>query len=294
MSTSHSHIKARIGQYLQRTGLLKDPLAPNRILVIRSAALKRKVRVDVFLPPEPLSQADPTRTFPVVFFNDGQDLRAVQLKATLRRLILQKEIEPLIAVGFHAGDRLQEYGVIHHPDYLKRGSRAEEYAYFLTHEFMPRFKRDFPVDPAPQRHAFAGFSLGALSAFDLVWNHPHLFGKAGIFSGALWWRAKAFREEDPDADRILHQLVKTGEKRPGLKFWFQAGTEDETSDRNKNGVIDSIDDTLDLIRELKAIGYPEGDITYVEVAGGKHEQQTWGQVMPDFLKWAFPFLPAVS
>ena len=35
---------------------------------------------------------------------------------------------------------------------------------------------------------------------------------------------------------------------PGLKFFFQCGNMDETMDRNKNGIIDSIDDTLDLIQ----------------------------------------------
>lgn len=211
----------------------------------------------------------------------------MRFKAVFRKLILDKAVVPFIAVGLHAGDRLQEYGVIRHADYLGRGSKAEAYARFLIKELLPRLKRDLPLDPTPSRRVFAGFSLGGLSAFDIVWNHPHLFGKAGVFSGALWWRSKEFRAEAPDADRILHHLVKTGEKRPGLKFWFQTGTEDETSDRNNNGVIDSIDDTLDLITELRAVGYGDEDIAYVEVDGGRHEPETWGKVMPSFLKWAF-------
>jgi len=37
---------------------------------------------------------------------------------------------------------------------------------------------------------------------------------------------------------------------PGLKFFFECGTADETEDRNGNGIIDSIDDTKDLISAL--------------------------------------------
>lgn len=275
-------VKDKIRGYLRQAGLVKDPLAPNRIWTARSAALHRKVRVDFYLP-----YREPGLSYPVVVFNDGQDLRAMRFKATLRKMTLRRQIEPLIAVGVHAGDRIREYGVIKHPDYLGRGDKAAGYAHFIAHELFPKLKRDYSIDPAPGRHVVAGFSLGGLSAFDLAWNYPHLFGKAGVFSGALWWRSQAFREDDPDAHRIMHQVVKAGEKRPGQQYWFMAGTEDETSDRNKNGVIDAIDDTLDLIAALREIGCSEEDLTYLELEGGRHEPATWAQVMPEFLKWAF-------
>ena len=64
-------------------------------------------------------------------------------------------------------------------------------------------------------------------------------------------------------------------------------------DRNNNGIIDSIDDTTDLIDELVKKGYHRDtdghrrDIRYVEIKGGKHNQDTWSAIMPDFLTWAF-------
>ena len=91
-----------------------------------------------------------------------------------------------------------------------------------------------------------------------------------------------------DADRIAHSMIKGTATKPELKFWLQTGTQDETADRNKNGIIDSIDDTIDLIKELEAKGYkrPE-DIRYVEVVGGSHSTETWAKAMPKFLVWAF-------
>jgi uncharacterized Zn ribbon protein len=63
---------------------------------------------------------------------------------------------------------------------------------------------------------------------------------------------------------------------------------DETMDRNSNGIIDSIDDTVDLIKELEGKGYSRGnDIHYVEMADGKHDIPTWGRAMPEFLKWGW-------
>ncbi len=68
---------------------------------------------------------------------------------------------------------------------------------------------------------------------------------------------------------------------------FQAGTRDEVSDRDGDGVIDAIQDTLELIAELSAAGCEPEQITYVEVPGGRHDFETWARVLPVFLEWAF-------
>ena len=99
--------------------------------------------------------------------------------------------------------------------------------------------------------------MGGLSALDIVWNHPDKFRKAGVFSGSLWWRSvdQTDKDYDDDKHRIMHQVIRNGVYHPGLKFFFQCGNMDETMDRNNNGIIDSIDDTLDLIKELMNKGY---------------------------------------
>ena len=124
---------------------------------------------------------------------------------------------------------------------------------------------------------------------DLVWGNPSFFSKVGVFSGSFWWRKKAYEDGyDDHNDRIMQVLVREGSFSKGQKFWFECGTNDEQDDRNKNGIIDSIDDTLDLIKELEAKGYKRGeDIEYVEIEGGEHNLKTWSEAMPIFLKWLF-------
>ena len=63
---------------------------------------------------------------------------------------------------------------------------------------------------------------------------------------------------------------------------------DELKDRNQNGIIDSIEDTQDLIKELAAKGYTSDTaIKYLELKDGHHDVFTWGRAMPEFLKWGW-------
>lgn len=191
----------------------------------------------------------------------------------------------LLTIGLHAGDRMQEYGTASQADYMGRGARAGLYAQFVVTELLPFLEKQFNISPDPAHRAMAGFSLGGLSALDIVWANPERFGRAGVFSGSLWWRAVAFDESRPDADLIMHRLIATSSKKEGMKFWLQAGTLDEQEDRNNNGIIDAIDDTLMLKDELKKLGYEDHEVQYVQVEGGEHNPATWAKVMPQFLKF---------
>ncbi|AQG82345.1 alpha/beta hydrolase [Spirosoma montaniterrae] len=258
-----------------------------------SVPLKRTVHLDIILPTgyQSLDSKPAQQRLPVLYLNDGQDLPRLHMTRLLDSLYQQQAIQPFVLIAIHAGDRIQEYGTAAQADYMKRGSKANLYADFVLTELLPYVKKHYPVSQKPDDSVFAGFSLGGLSAFDLVFHHPDRFSKVGVFSGSFWWRSKKFDSAyQEDRDRIMHNLIRQGTYKPNLTFWLQTGTDDETSDRNNNGVIDSIDDTLDIINELEAKGYDRNtDIRYVEVEGGQHNQETWSQIMPDFLRWAFGY-----
>jgi len=253
-----------------------------RSYLMPSEHLGREVMVDVYRPALP-----PWRLLNLAVFNDGQDLPRMNMREQLQSAFKAGSISPTVVIGVHAGDRLREYGTAARLDYQGRGDRAGAYEQFLISELIPWIEKYYNVYQLPNRRAIAGFSLGGLSAFDVAWRNPGEFGVAGIFSGSLWWRSKAFRENKPDADLIVHNYVRRAKKVPKVRFWFMAGTADEESDRNNNGIIDAIDDTLQLLQVLKDKGQEdEKDFTYVEVENGRHEPETWEKVVLDFLRWA--------
>jgi enterochelin esterase-like enzyme len=252
-----------------------------------SEILERNLLIDLYLPPE----ADTGEgLWDVLLINDGQDLQTMKFESILSKLYRAHVLRPLLCIGVHAGPmRKFEYGTALTADYMGRGNLARRYMHFVTEELVPAIHLLFP-GKLNTRWAFAGFSLGGLSALDISWKNGRLFKMAGVFSGSLWWRT--LDKDDPayqdEQHRIMHNQIRDGQPVPGMKFFFECGTADETEDRNENGVIDSIDDTKDLISELVEKGYnPQSDIYYHEIPGGKHDIPTWSSSLPVFLKWAF-------
>ena len=253
--------------------------------VLTSAHLGREVELSILLPPGPAV----TEPLPVLYLNDGQDLERLHLQATLDALYARGALQPFVLVAPHANEqRAQEYGTAGHPDFNGRGSLAGAYTGFVIKELLPFAQAKYHASPDPAQAVMAGFSLGGLSAVDMVWHHPEAFARAGAFSGSFWWRQRAVGAGYTPADRIMHGLVRARRAHPSHGFWLQSGTLDERNDRNENGVIDSIEDCLDLIEALIRSGLdPQRALRYVQVEGGHHHPATWGRVMPDFLQWAF-------
>jgi len=262
----------------------KEMTITENTITIKSDHLKRDVIVTLFLPDE----EDIAEPLSLLLLNDGQEAESLRLAETLGELLSTNRIKPVLVVGIHAGDeRLQEYGTAGKPDFKKRGSKANLYTEFIKAELLPAITKLTGIEKFDTT-AFAGFSLGGLSALDIAWNNPGLFDKVGVFSGSFWWRSKDLAKGYTDSDRIMHSIIRNTAAKPDLKIWMQTGTKDETTDRNKNGIIDSIDDTVDLIKELEQKGFKRpDDIQYLEMYGGSHNPETWAKAMPKFLTWAF-------
>ena len=251
-----------------------------------SLLLNERRVVDVYLPPgyDPVG----TTRYAVLYMNDGQDAAALGLLPTLDSLTARRRIPPLIVVAPHANaERLQDYGTAGTPNAQGFGARARLYERFVLEELLPWVEARYRVRPGPKHTAVLGSSLGGLGAFDLAWRHPDVFGTAGAMSGSFWWRTEDGTLDQRMASRVAIRMARETTPLPRLRIWLETADGDETSDRDGNGVIDSIQDTNDLVNALVARGYTSGkDVVHVTVHGG-HNQDTWGRVLPQFLEYAF-------
>lgn len=245
-------------------------------------------RVTVCLPPG-YDRSRPA-AYPLLLALDGQTMPQWRLAETLDELVRTGQIEPVVVAAVPASaQRLDEYGTAGAPDHAGRGRLAKAFQELLAGEVLPWLREHYHVTGEPARTGIFGASLGGLCALDAAWRRPQVFGFAGIFSGSLWWRTDDSNAAAQQASRIMHRQVRATAVRPALRLWFQAGTRDETEDRDGNGVIDAIQDTTELVDELVAKGFRRGvDVAYHEIAGGKHHASTWARALPQFLRWSLP------
>ena len=259
-------------------------------LAVREIAPRR---VSVYLPPR--YDAHRARPYPLLIALDGQTMPQWRLAETLEELVQTEQIEPLVVAAVPASrDRIDEYGTAVSHDYAGRGRRAKAFQDLVAGLVLPTVRECYHVADSPARTGIFGASMGGLCAFDSAWRRPQVFGTAGIFSGSLWWRADDAEAMAQQASRIAHRNVRETAGKPALRFWFQAGTRDETKDRDGNGVIDAIQDTTELMDELAAKGFRSGpDMAYHQVEDGEHHESTWARALPEFLRWALPPPPSL-
>ncbi|WP_373512338.1 alpha/beta hydrolase [Persicitalea sp.] len=271
-----------VNQVFTAESVISEPLLFKEMRLY-SAHLKRLVKLTLLQP----AILPDTIPMSVLLVFDGQDFPALRMQKTLEENCLGFPEKPLLVVGIHANkDRIYEYGTASQPDYAYRGNKAANTTHFVTSELMPYLKANFTLSKNRSDWSVAGFSLSGLMAMDIAWHHSEYFSQVGVFSGSFWWRQRALEDDYEESDRIMHSIIRNTPSRPPIKFWFQTGTRDEESDRDNDGIIDSIDDTLDLIAELERKGFAWGnDIRYEEVQDGEHHPSTWAKVFPDFLHW---------
>lgn len=250
-----------------------------------SRHLQQHVKLTIISTPMP----DDKSQMNLLLLNDGQDMQQFRVKEIVDSLYSKKIIQPLLIVGIHAGNRMEEYGVTGYPDYKNNGSKADKYAAFIDDELYPFVKKNAQLRKF-RSVVLAGCSLGGLSAFDIAWDNAEKIDKVGIFSGSFWWRDKDDKAADysDEKNRIIINKIRSSKKKPHLQYWFYAGSKEESGDRDKDGIIDVVDDTKDLIELIKTKNVcPPDDINYIEDANGKHDYVAWSHQLPSFLIWAF-------
>lgn len=230
----------------------------------------------VYLPPG----YDPTtpRRYPVLYLHDGQNVfdRATsfaeewQVDESAQALISAGELEPLIIVGvYNAGEsRVDEYTPTIQP-HTGRGGHANAYGRMMVEELKPFIDRRYKTHPDGAHTALGGSSLGGLLTLHLGLRYPNVFSRLAALSPSTWWD-----------DRVIVREVKALKRKVPFRLWLDAGTSEGEG---------TLDDVRALRDALVAKGWVIGDdLSYLEVPGGEHNEQSWAARVEDVLKFLFP------
>jgi predicted alpha/beta superfamily hydrolase len=231
----------------------------------------------VYLPPG--YEQEPTRRYPVLYMQDGQNLfdaatsfffgmeRHLDEKA--QALIVRGAIRPLIIVGIYSNglDRINEYTPTRLP-VMNQGGEADLYGRMLVEEIKPFIDTQYRTLPKPSNTGLGGSSLGGLVTVYLGLKYANTFGKLAVSSPACYW-------DDEMIVRYVHSLPAKNHQR----IWLAVGT----------GEPDTfVSSTRSLHKELVAKGWKEGiDLGYMEAAGARHNPEDWSQLVDRLLTFLF-------
>jgi predicted alpha/beta superfamily hydrolase len=242
-----------------------------------SRALGRERDVLVYLPPG--YEADASARFPVLYFNDGQNLfdgatsyvpgQEWQLDETAERLIGDGLLPPLIIVAiYHGGPhRLDEFTPTR--DRRRRaGGDAHLFASMLIDELKPFVDGLYRTRPGPADTGVGGSSMGGLVSLHLALTRPDVFGRLAAMSPSVWWGRRA-----------VVQRVRGLDGPQPVRIWLDIGGAEGKG---------AIDDVRDLREALLAKGWRQGvDLAYREEPGAGHSEAAWAARVAPMLRFLF-------
>lgn len=228
--------------------------------------LDRTRRIWIYLPK---SYASSSKTYPVLYMHDGQNLFNEQTAFTGEwgvdeslDSIQQKTGKECIVVGIdNGGDkRMTEYNPYDNAKFGK--GEGDLYVKFLAETLKPYIDGKYRTKKGPEYTFTAGSSMGGLISLYAVLQYPQVFGGAGVFSPAFWTAPQIYD---------LAQKFTT----PGTpKFFFYAGSKESDTmvpDMNKMADILEKKDRFVMRRLVDPLG--------------EHNEKFWRQEFPVFYMW---------
>lgn len=231
----------------------------------------------------------PTRKYPVLYLQDGQNLfydrHAYQgvswgLPQTFRDWERNNRNTQMIVVGVECDPmhRMREYS----PWPLKKGNSphpyevgGDAYATWLVHTLVPWIESEFRTSRCTQGRAIAGSSAGANISLYIARRYPHYFGAVGLFSAALW----VFDREEEILASIRPRDMETTHADPF--FYVYAGTEEGGGDAAVSQAY--LDNAVALALALLRNGNEPEKVRLVIRHGKPHHESAWRDIFPAFL-----------
>ena len=144
---------------------------------ISAGVLPYPHQLHVFLPPE---YVQGQHSYPVVYFQDGIDYIEFAITPyVIRRLILDKKIEPVIAVFVTPPNRLKE-GM---PNRMTEYGLNDDYVSFFADQLVPFIDNKYRTKRDPQKRLVVGDSFGGLISVYIPFKRPDVFGMGYSQSG---------------------------------------------------------------------------------------------------------------
>ncbi|MDG4527189.1 alpha/beta hydrolase [Streptococcus suis] len=248
----------------------------------------RKRRVRVLLPKE--YEEDMDKTYPVVYFHDGQNVlyskeafsgHSWKVIPTIKR---NPDIAKMIIVAIDndGAERMHEYAAWKFSEMgipgIQFGGKGTLYAEFVMDVVKPFIDQTYRTKSDKIHTAMIGSSLGGNITQFMGLAYQDQIGCLGVFSSANWLHQEAF-------DRYIERQALDKDQR----VYIYVGTE-EADDTDKTLMAGNIkqsyiNSSLTYYRQLIAGGIDLDNIALEVVSGAVHNEEAWAAYLPDCLRF---------
>ena len=234
--------------------------------------LNRNRKIWVYLPPD---YATSTKTYPVIYMQDGQNLfdnatsfsGEWQVDETMNSLFAAGDYGAIV-IGIDNGgsERIDEYTPWNNPQY--GGGEGDQYMQFVAETLKPYVDTNYRTKPGAEYNALIGSSLGALISNYGGVKYSGTFSKIGSFSPAYWIVASQFN----------NYITNSTANLSGTRIYFVAGT-------NESSTMTS--DIEAVKNNLQAKGLTANNTLVKLDSYGQHNENYWKGEFGSAYKWLF-------
>ncbi|NQN90983.1 alpha/beta hydrolase [Streptococcus suis] len=248
----------------------------------------RNRRVRVLLPKG--YAEDTEKTYPVVYFHDGQNVlyskeafsgHSWKVIPTIKR---NPDISKMIVVAIDNDgmERMHEYAAWKYSETsipgVQFGGKGTLYAEFVMDVVKPFIDKEYRTKSDKAHTAMIGSSLGGNITQFMGLAYQDQIGCLGVFSSANWLHQDAF-------DRFIERQKLD----PNQRVYIYVGTE-EADDTDKTLMAGNIkqayiNSSLTYYRQLIAGGVDLDNIELEVISGAVHNEEAWALYLPDCLRF---------
>ena len=234
--------------------------------------LNRNRKIWIYLPPDYQTS---TKTYPVIYMQDGQNLfdnatsfsGEWQIDETLNNLFSQGDYGAIV-VGIENGgsNRINEYTPWNNPQY--GGGEGDQYMQFIAETLKPYVDSNYRTKSGAEYNALIGSSLGALISNYGAVKYSGVFSKIGSFSPAYWIVR----------DQFNNYIQTSTANLSNMRIYFVAGS-------NESSTMASDIETVK--NNLQAKGLKSTNTLVKLDSYGQHNENYWKGEFAAAYKWIF-------
>lgn len=232
--------------------------------------LERQRVIRVYLPP---SYSTSTRTYPVIYMHDGQNLfddatsysGEWGIDETLNKIAAETDLE-WIVVGIDNGGekRMNELSPWANEEY--GAAEGDAYMNFIVRQVKPMIDDTYRTQPDRENTAIIGSSMGGLISHYAILAHSDVFSRAGIFSPSYWF-----------SDEVT-KYTQDAELRSDARLILVIG------ERETRGMKRDMNAMYDLLLDK---GHPKTGLRAKVVADGIHHETFWRSEFAEAILWLY-------